>query len=107
VFVLPLLIDYPKDDPASLSGNLEAEENKNQRQLWGLIAFAMCAVSASEYWGFEGINVDERYAQWSVGVLIGYLVILVALAKDAARPFAEPVTVLVADPSPPIEPAPL
>jgi hypothetical protein len=102
VFVLPLLIDYPGDLPGDL-----AEGDKKQRQLWGLIAFAMCAVSASEYWGFEGVNVDERYAQWSVGVLIGYLAVLLALAKDASRPFAEPLPVLVADPSPPIEPAPL
>jgi hypothetical protein len=94
VFVLPLLIDYAEDD-------------QKQRQLWALIAFAMCAVSASEYWGFEGINVDERYAQWSVGVLIGYLAILLALAKDASRPFAEPVPVPVADPTPPAEPAPI
>lgn len=92
VFVLPLLIDY-------------AEEDKTQRQLWALVAFAMCAVCASEYWGFEGINVDERYAQWSVGVLVGYLAILIALARDASKPFAEPVPVLVAETSPPVEPA--
>ena len=29
------------------------------------------------------MGVDERYAQWSWGVLIGYLVILVAMARDA------------------------
>jgi hypothetical protein len=85
VFVLPLLIDYSLED-------------KEQRQLWGLVSVVLCAVSVSEYWGFEGINVDERYAQWSVGVLLGYAIILVALARDALRPFAEPTPLLVAPP---------
>jgi hypothetical protein len=94
VFVLPLLIDYSLED-------------KEQRQLWGLIGVVLCAVSVSEYWGFEGINVDERYAQWSVGVLLGYAIILVALARDALRPFAEPTPLLVAPPvAEPVEIAP-
>jgi hypothetical protein len=71
VFVLPLLFDY--------------SEEPRQRQLWGLVSFVILGVCVSEYWGFEDVGVDERYAQWSVGVLIGFTVIFVALARDAAR----------------------
>jgi hypothetical protein len=46
----------------------------------------MLAVCVSEYWGFADIGVDERYVEWSVGALLGYLLILVALAWDANRP---------------------
>jgi hypothetical protein len=70
VFVLPLLIDY-------------SEEDKRQRWLWGAISVIMLLVCVSEYWGFADIGVDERYVQWSVGLLVGYLVILVLLARDA------------------------
>jgi hypothetical protein len=84
VFVLPLLVDY--------------SEEKKQRELWGLIGVVMCAVSVSEYWGFEGVNVDERYAQWSVGVLLGYLAILYALFRDAQRSALEATPVLVDEP---------
>jgi hypothetical protein len=69
VFVLPMLFDY--------------SEEPKQRELWGLVSFTILAISVSEYWGFEDVNVDERYAQWSVGVLVGFTVILVALARDA------------------------
>lgn len=75
VFVLPLLFDY--------------EDEPRQRQLWGLVCFVVLGVCVSEYWGFEDVGVDERYAQWSVGVLIGFTVIFVALARDAARTKAE------------------
>lgn len=69
VFILPLLVDYPRDHKG--------------RKLWALIAIVLLAVSASEYWGFDARGVDERYAQWSWGILIGYLVIFGALARDA------------------------
>lgn len=69
VFVLPLLIDY--------------SEEPRQRALWGLVSFVVLAVCVSEYWGFDARGVDERYVQWSWGALIGYLVIFVALARDA------------------------
>jgi uncharacterized membrane protein (GlpM family) len=71
VFVLPLLVDYVEDD-------------KKQRWLWGAISLILLAMCVSEYWGFADIGVDERYAQWSVGLLVGYLAILVLLARDAA-----------------------
>lgn len=69
VFILPLLVDYPRDQEG--------------RKLWALIAVVLLAVSVSEYWGFDARGVDERYAQWSWGILIGYLVIFGALARDA------------------------
>jgi hypothetical protein len=89
VFVLPLLIDY-SDDP-------------KQRRLWGLVAFVMLMVCVSEYWGFEDVGVDERYAQWSVGALLGYLAIFVALARDAWPKEAELAT--EGKPAEPAEPA--
>jgi peptidoglycan/LPS O-acetylase OafA/YrhL len=72
VFVLPLMIDY-------------SEENEKKRQLWGLVSFVLLVVCVSEYWGFDARGVDERYAQWSVGALIGFLVIFIALARDARK----------------------
>jgi hypothetical protein len=69
VFILPLLIDE-SEEPA-------------QRRLWGLVGVVMLLVCVSEYWGFENVGVDERYAQWSVGALLGYLAILLALARNA------------------------
>ena len=77
VFVLPLLMDYT--------------EEPRQRKLWGLVSFVVLAVCVSEYWGFENVGVDERYAQWSVGALLGYLAILMALARDAWPRSTEPV----------------
>jgi hypothetical protein len=71
IFILPLLVDYP------VSGE------KRDRWLWGLVAVVLLAISASEYWGFDARGVDERYAQWSWGVLIGYVLIFAALAYDA------------------------
>jgi len=48
------------------------------------------------------MGVDERYAQWSVGLLVGYLVILVLLAHDAMPRTAveAPVPVLEEPPAP-------
>jgi hypothetical protein len=89
VFVLPLLIDY-------------SDEDKRQRYLWGAISVILLLVCVSEYWGFADIGVDERYAQWSVGLLVGYLAILVLLARDA-MPRAEveaPVPALEEPPAP-------
>ena len=68
VFVLPLMMDY-SEEPAA-------------RKRWALVSFVVLAICVSEYWGFADVGVDERYAQWSVGVLIGYLVILVAMARE-------------------------
>lgn len=70
VFVLPLLVDY-------------SEENEKQRHLWGAIGVILLAMCVSEYWGFGDVGVDERYVQWSVGLLVGYLAILILLARDA------------------------
>ncbi len=78
VFILPLLVDY-------------TEETRG-RLLWSLISFVMLLVCVSEYWGFADIGVDERYVEWSVGALLGYLLILVALAWDAAHPVPAVVT---------------
>lgn len=69
VFILPLLVDYPT--------------SQKERKLWGLIVVVLLAVSVSEYWGFDARGVDERYAQWSLGVLFGFLLIFGALARDA------------------------
>ena len=69
VFVLPLMMDY--------------SEEPIERKRWGLVSFVVLAICVSEYWGFENVGVDERYAQWSVGVLLGYLVILVAMARES------------------------
>ncbi len=70
VFVLPLLVDYSEEERA--------------RRLWALVSVVMLGVCVSEYFGFEPhLGVDERYVQWSVGALAGYLVILVALLRDA------------------------
>lgn len=91
VFVLPLLVNY-------------SEENKRQRFIWGAISVILLAMCVSEYWGFADIGVDERYAQWSVGLLAGYLAILAILAWDAlprpalADPPSEPES---AGPAPP------
>ncbi|HEX3598402.1 MAG TPA: hypothetical protein VHU80_25015, partial [Polyangiaceae bacterium] len=68
VFVLPLMMDY--------------SEEPLERVRWGLVSIVVLLVCVSEYWGFGNVGVDERYAQWSWGVLIGYLVILVAMARD-------------------------
>jgi hypothetical protein len=68
VFVLPLMMDYSEEPEA--------------RKRWGLVSFVVLAICVSEYWGFADVGVDERYAQWSVGVLVGYLVILVAMARE-------------------------
>jgi hypothetical protein len=70
VFVLPLMVDYTEDD-------------EKQRWLWGAIGVILLGMCVSEYWGFGDVNVDERYVQWSVGLLVGYLAILVLLARDA------------------------
>jgi len=69
VFVLPLMMDY-SEEPAA-------------RKRWGLVSIVVLLICVSEYWGFGSVGVDERYAQWSWGVLIGYLVILVAMAREA------------------------
>jgi ABC-type proline/glycine betaine transport system permease subunit len=93
VFVLPLLIDY-------------SEEDKRQRWLWGAISVILLLMCVSEYWGFADIGVDERYAQWSVGLLVGYLVILVLLARDAMpRVALEEPALATVEPQPPAEPA--
>jgi len=78
VFVLPLLVDYSGEP--------------RQRRLWGVISIVLLAVCVSEYWGFESVGVDERYAQWSLGALLGYLVIFLSLANEAwpRVPAAEP-----------------
>jgi hypothetical protein len=68
VFVLPMMMDYSEEPVA--------------RKRWALVSFVILAICVSEYWGFADVGVDERYAQWSVGVLIGYLVILVAMARE-------------------------
>lgn len=70
VFVLPLLVDYPK-------------ESGEGKMPWTLISVVLLAVSVSEYWGFDAGGVDERYAHWSWTLLVGYVVILAALARDA------------------------
>ncbi|HVW26630.1 MAG TPA: discoidin domain-containing protein [Polyangiaceae bacterium] len=91
VFVLPLMMNY-SEEPAA-------------RKRWGLVSFVVLAICVSEYWGFGDVGVDERYAQWSVGVLIGYLVILVAMAREswaqheAATASAPPPEALPATPS--------
>ncbi len=69
VFVLPLMMDY--------------SEQPRARAMWGLVSFVVLAINVSEYWGFGSLGVDERYAQWSWGVLVGFLVILVALLREA------------------------
>jgi hypothetical protein len=68
VFVLPMMMDYSEEPVA--------------RKRWALVSFVVLAICVSEYWGFADVGVDERYAQWSVGVLVGYLVILVAMARE-------------------------
>jgi hypothetical protein len=68
VFILPMMMDY-SEEPAA-------------RQRWGLVSFVILAVCVSEYWGFGSVGVDERYAQWSWGVLTGFLVILIAMARE-------------------------
>ena len=68
VFVLPLMMDY--------------SEEREERLRWGLVSFVMLVVCVSEYWGFGSVGVDERYAQWSVGVLVGILAIFIAMARE-------------------------
>jgi hypothetical protein len=68
VFVLPMMMDYSEEPSA--------------RQGWGLVCFVILVVCVSEYWGFGSVGVDERYAQWSWGVLTGFLVILIAMARE-------------------------
>ncbi|HVU03835.1 MAG TPA: hypothetical protein VHE30_18880, partial [Polyangiaceae bacterium] len=91
VFVLPLLVDY--------------SEEPGERGLWGLVSVVVLLICVSEYFGFEGVNVDERYAQWSWGALIGYTVIFAALARDAwtkktAAPAADVPSEIPAEPAP-------
>jgi hypothetical protein len=62
---------------------MDYSEEPGERQRWGLVGVVTLLVCVSEYWGFGNVGVDERYAQWSVGVLVGYLVILIAMARDA------------------------
>ena len=71
VFVLPLLIDY--------------EDDEKKRFLWGVVGVVNLLVCVSEYWGFDDLGVDERYVQWSLGVLVGFLAIFTALAWDTLR----------------------
>ncbi|HEX4340405.1 MAG TPA: hypothetical protein VH062_31065 [Polyangiaceae bacterium] len=87
VFVLPLMMDY-SEEPAA-------------RRRWGLVSIVVLLVCVSEYWGFGNVGVDERYAQWSVGVLVGYVIILVAMAREA-WPGTElaPAVAAAADPEP-------
>ena len=68
VFVLPLMMDY-SEEPAA-------------RKRWALVSIVVLLICVSEYWGFGSVGVDERYAQWSWGVLAGYVVILVAMARE-------------------------
>jgi hypothetical protein len=71
VFLLPMLVDEARDE--------------KRRRVWGLVCVIMLAVCVSEYWGFGPVAVDERYVQWSFGLLAGTLAILAVMAKVAMR----------------------
>ena len=80
VFVLPLLVDPRTED----------------KRLWALLCAVLLGMSFAEYFGFSTRGIDERYAEWSISALVGFLVVFAAFAWQARRatepvqPAAEP-----------------
>lgn len=74
VFVLPLLVTLDEKDAAS-------------RWRWAFVSAVLLGMSIAEYFGFQVVPTDQRYAAWSWSALVGFALILLALAAESMRLF--------------------